>query len=621
MATASVNVTKSGTGFTIDVTAANLLEDLSIKDFEVFHDGVLASKADYAKTSRTLLTYSGASLPTDTPILVKRKTPNVVVQSVTYADRFSSSLWNDELDRIIRWREEIDNTAAGGLVPVLIGNNGFRGDNEFDGLVTVTDTTESTSPSTGALVVDGGAGFKKDIFIGGDIHIVSDDGSLSPVLNIENDVGSESQLFVARSGLGSVEGDLYVSNNTNSKKVVIRSRNSGGSFISSLTFDPDTPQTTINASTTSSSASTGALVVVGGVGIGGELNVNNTVTTGALNVNTTVTTGGVVSINNTDESTTIGTGALVVAGGVSIAKDLRIADDLFVTDDVRIDGDILVSDTTESTSITTGAITTLGGAGISKNLYVGGKGEFGVTLNVRDSSPSGVPAISIFNDASAQARLLVPYSTHPTYPSSLIVESPNNLVLRSGGSSSQEIVWTAGKEFKIPSTVAATSKTTGALQVTGGVGVQGNLQASGISFDNSANTLSHYEVGTWAPQFASATTPLGTTTVGFANFIRIGAYVVCKFQISLSGYSDSAGSARIIGLPYSISNNSLAFSPSYYTNLGSNIVFLGGRKGGATDMILTATFAASDSTDNLPTVTQMFKEGTTLIGTITYITG
>lgn len=130
MSTANVVAVKSGSGFTVDVTACDLLDDLLVKDFLVFHDQSLVSNALYDKTSPTLLTYNGASLPSTT-VEVRRKTPNNVIQPVTFGDRFSSSLWNNELDRNIRWREEADLNGVGGLAltdysfgSMTITNNG-----------------------------------------------------------------------------------------------------------------------------------------------------------------------------------------------------------------------------------------------------------------------------------------------------------------------------------------------------------------------------------------------------------------------------------------------------------------------------------------------------------------
>jgi hypothetical protein len=77
-----------------------------------------------------------------------------------------------------------------------------------------------------------------------------------------------------------------------------------------------------------------------------------------------------VNINGTEESTSCTTGALVVDGGVGIAKNLNICGRLDLNND------------TESTSCTTGALVVDGGVGIAKNLNVCGSVTIAKDLTV-----------------------------------------------------------------------------------------------------------------------------------------------------------------------------------------------------------------------------------------------
>jgi hypothetical protein len=116
MGTSNVSASRSGTTFNIDVTACNLLPDLTIKDFRIFYDGTFFCEGtactEYTKTTATNLQYNGVNLPT-TSVQVRRKTPNNVVQVISYANRISSAQWNAEFDRNIRWREEADLNGTG----------------------------------------------------------------------------------------------------------------------------------------------------------------------------------------------------------------------------------------------------------------------------------------------------------------------------------------------------------------------------------------------------------------------------------------------------------------------------------------------------------------------------
>jgi hypothetical protein len=105
---------------------------------------------------------------------------------------------------------------------------------------------------------------------------------------------------------------------------------------SNLSFIDNTAgQITITTNTASISTSTGALIVAGGAGIGQNLYVGgsiygNTIYSNGLPVLTSGTTfsggtvSGAINITNTTSSTSTVTGALIVAGGAGIGKDLYV---------------------------------------------------------------------------------------------------------------------------------------------------------------------------------------------------------------------------------------------------------------------------------------------------------
>jgi len=131
MTTANVSTTSPGsTPFTVNVTVCNLLTDLTVKDFQIFVGGTFncegSACTNWAKTTATQLTYSGTIIANGTSIQVRRKTPNSIVQLISFASRFSSALWNSEIDRIIRWREEADlnGVGAGATITVALPNDG-----------------------------------------------------------------------------------------------------------------------------------------------------------------------------------------------------------------------------------------------------------------------------------------------------------------------------------------------------------------------------------------------------------------------------------------------------------------------------------------------------------------
>ena len=146
---------------------------------------------------------------------------------------------------------------------------------------------------------------------------------------------------------------------------------------------------TVTATTESTSSTTGALVVSGGVGIaksltvGGNISCAGTITyddvkhVDALGISTfregiNVTTGGVTISGGGIDIVGLTTG-LSVAGVSTFAGEITIsAGGLDVTGGINVaSGIITAADTTQSTSKDTGSFIINGGAGIEKNLNVG----------------------------------------------------------------------------------------------------------------------------------------------------------------------------------------------------------------------------------------------------------
>jgi hypothetical protein len=129
---------------------------------------------------------------------------------------------------------------------------------------------------------------------------------------------------------------------------------------------------TLPNTTASTSSTTGALIVSGGVGIAKELNVGSTTA-----------------------STSSSTGALIVAGGVGIAKELNVGLTATIT------GATTISANTTSTSTTSGALKVTGGAGIGENLNVGGNTAITGTIKIA----GGVPGLGkvLVSDATGLA--------------------------------------------------------------------------------------------------------------------------------------------------------------------------------------------------------------------------
>lgn len=118
-------------------------------------------------------------------------------------------------------------------------------------------------------------------------------------------------------------GNLVVGASTpGTKKVSVIVGGNTASSITAVFRNPNTPSTT---------PLTGALTVAGGVGITGNAVIGaNLLAQGAATLQSTLTTAGVVSFTDITNSTGVSTGgALTVAGGAAIAKDLWVGGNVY----------------------------------------------------------------------------------------------------------------------------------------------------------------------------------------------------------------------------------------------------------------------------------------------------
>jgi len=169
----------------------------------------------------------------------------------------------------------------------------------------------------------------------------------------------------------------------------------------------DAPVVITNATATSST-STGALIVTGGIATAADITCGDDLfmpSAGVINFNAgnvTITHSagalactGALTISTGTESTSTTTGTLIVTGGIGFSGDMYVGDDVFLTSGAVLNfnagnltlthsagtltnsgilvntGAISVDDTTESTSTTTGSIHTDGGLGVAGDIYAG----------------------------------------------------------------------------------------------------------------------------------------------------------------------------------------------------------------------------------------------------------
>lgn len=366
---------------------------------------------------------------------------------------------------------------------------------DFAGVTNINDTTDSSSTQTGALIVDGGLGIGKKLYVGDNVKIES---------------ATSSPLYDTTSGALVVTGGVAIGENINvAGNMSIQNIRmigiadsavlgqgalnlDGGASIGKKLNVGDILK--VNTNTNATSTDSGSLQTIGGVGIARDLYVGN---------NTTIV-GQTTITNSTEASSTI-TGALVVSGGVGIASNLYVGGNTVFSGDLEIKGGDLTTDqsafnlintnattvnlagaatdinigatsgqttiknnttitsVTQSVSTQTGALVVNGGVGIGGKIYVESSGTFG-----GDLLPS---AHETYNLGSADRRW------KSLYVAATTIDIGGSTIQSANGALVTEKLNTTGTQY-------STSTTTGALTVVGGVGIGKNL----IVGDTAAST-------------------------------------------------------------------------------------------------------------------------------------
>lgn len=203
---------------------------------------------------------------------------------------------------------------------------------DLNKITKVTDTTDSTSPTTGALLTAGGLGVAKDLFVGG-----GDLGTDQTTFNLINTTattlnigGAATTLELgAASGTTSVNNDLTID----------------GATTADSTLDV-TGVANFNDTTTSTSNTTGAVIIDGGLGLAENLHMG-----GLADIDGALTVGGATNIDDTTDSSSISTGALIVDGGVGVAKSLVTGAGATINDSQTAGADFTVKSDNSTTML------------------------------------------------------------------------------------------------------------------------------------------------------------------------------------------------------------------------------------------------------------------------------
>jgi hypothetical protein len=237
--------------------------------------------------------------------------------------------------------------------------------------LTVTSSTNSTSTNTGALIVNGGLGVNQDLFIGGNLTVTGNINGISPVSNsIEvQTTASDTNLFLTfvstSTGTAYLYTDAGIVYNPSQNRLeisgIFRAQSIQNTPIGTITPAAGSFTNVIISDTTqATTASTGALQVAGGASIAKNLWVGEAL---YVNEQTVLTT----SSFNVDLSE--GTDIDLVVTGENIVTIYNVSTLESVTTRGSTSSQVInLTNTTQSTSTTTGALVISGGLGVGKRI-------------------------------------------------------------------------------------------------------------------------------------------------------------------------------------------------------------------------------------------------------------
>ena len=316
----------------------------------------------------------------------QQKTFDIPVATVTGEDPNRLSLVADEV--VVKERLLVEGGASKQILSQFDGpvtfNSDLRLSDDTKQLITEAslraqdakfrDTTNSTAPTNGAVVIDGGLGLAKDLRLGGDL--IGDGASnISGFVNVTatNFIGDGSQLSNTGAQLTGSSG---------SQRIVLTSLTSG--TMTSATTDGDlvfnagtntlsVPNISVSGGL-SGNADTATLAtnVVGGQNrVLFNNNTNTTTTSATLTFDgTQLNVTNNIRANNLTLGLTAGTTINTTTGDLVLDSSNN---KVHITANAEVDGVLTVDSGTNSSSKDTGAlIITAGGLGVEGNIHAGG---------------------------------------------------------------------------------------------------------------------------------------------------------------------------------------------------------------------------------------------------------
>jgi hypothetical protein len=430
--------------------------------------------------------------------------------------------------------------------------------------VSITNSTTSTSTSSGALQVSGGVGIGGNVNIGGNTRIVGQltvDGSLN-ITGTVTRTDIQSKVYISE--------QVDISNTGTGPGLVVRQF--GLQPIAKFYDDAN-------------------LILT--IEDGGDVSMNRN-----------LQVGGTAHVLNTTISTSTSSGALRVAGGVGIGGNLYVGGGLNVVGTVSLPTGCITSDNIADSAIATADIadSAVTGAKIATATISSGKFVAGA-IATADIADSAVTGAKIATATISSGKFMAGAVATADIADSAVTGAKIATATINGNNLASGIVIATSGEIATTNTTISTSTTTGALKVTGGAGIGGAVYIGGAT-NTAALTASGLITANNGLTVSGATSVAGLTASGI---ITGNSDIICKRNFTCNGdillwRSDRAGGTdvpKVLFYHDGLGGNTAAGAGvvfNYANGFPFGLRLNGGSSAGITIIPNNSTIGASTST-------------------------
>ena len=498
----------------------------SLEFKDAFFDGTVTSDAfagpltgnvtGNASGSALTVTQAAQSAITSLGTLTTLTVDNVIINGTTIGHTGDTDLITVS-SGVVAVAGEVTGTGFTGTLDGILGSGTAAAATvttlNSSGAVNLNLTTDATNSTSGALIIDGGVGVAKKLFVGTDLDV---DGTAN--LDVVDIDGAVNMALTAL-----VTGVLT----TTATQVATGGITSGAGIVSDTDGTDDLGTTSVRwrhvfadaVTVTDEIIATGFTGTLDGI-LGGGAAAAATVTT--------LNSSGAVNLNLTTDASSSTAGALIVDGGVAIAKKLFVGTNFDVSGNSVIDGTALVT-----------GVATFGDDVVSD------------TDSTDDLGTTGVRWANLFVDAITATDQITATGFTGTLDGALGSGAAATAVVTTLAATTLDTSGVVNLNLATDST----SSTSGALIVDGGVGIAKKLFV-GTALDVSttlvvdgASTLTGAVLkGATATEHGA-----GAVATSFAPVTRrstSNGVITTKIHFDLTGLGGKGGTANdVIGLP------------------------------------------------------------------------